>query len=174
MVGSHANAVGAVLRAMPIPNAHRILNAKGQRSAGFAFPVGQTDDPVELLKKVSDFRTAVSIPSSDGTQPTSNGSRRQSKGLTSTFSVELPGIEPVALPGLLLPELPVRSDSAQFSTTRYLRFRSRALTASRASAALVAAGVFVSATVYASSDRLICDERSKRSHPDPSHATVPR
>jgi O-methyltransferase involved in polyketide biosynthesis len=38
----------------------------------------------------------------------------------------------------------------------------------------IAAAVFVSATVYAQSRRLICDERSKRSHPDPSRATVPR
>jgi hypothetical protein len=50
-------------------------------------------------------------------------------GSDSIFSVELPGIEPVALPELLLAELPVRPDSVQFSTTRYLRFRSRALTA---------------------------------------------
>jgi len=51
--------------------------------------------------------------------------------LTSIFSVELPGIEPDALPGPLPSELPVRSDSVQFSTTRYLRFRPHVLTASR-------------------------------------------
>ena len=50
--------------------------------------------------------------------------------LTSIFSVELPGIEPDALPGLLPSELPVRSVSVRFSTARYLRFRSRVLTAS--------------------------------------------
>ncbi len=49
-------------------------------------------------------------------------------------SVELPGIEPDALPGLLPPELGFGCVSFQFSSTRYLRFRSRVLTASRASA----------------------------------------
>ena len=52
--------------------------------------------------------------------------------LTSTFSVELPGIEPAALPGLLLPELPVRSVSFRFSASRYLQIPVRVLTASRA------------------------------------------
>lgn len=52
------------------------------------------------------------------------------KALTSSFSVELPGIEPDALPGNLGSELPVRSISAQFSTAHYLRFRFRVLTAS--------------------------------------------
>jgi hypothetical protein len=48
------------------------------------------------------------------------------------FSVELPGIEPDALPGNLPAELSVRSVSFRFSTSRYLRFRFRVLTASRA------------------------------------------
>jgi hypothetical protein len=52
--------------------------------------------------------------------------------LTSTFSVELPGIEPAALPGLLPSELPVRYVSFPFSPARSLRFRSQVLTASRA------------------------------------------
>jgi hypothetical protein len=46
--------------------------------------------------------------------------------------VELPGIEPAALPGLLPSELPVRAVSFRFAPVRYLRFRSRVLTASRA------------------------------------------
>src|ERR1700758_550937 len=46
-------------------------------------------------------------------------------------------------------ELPVRSVSVRFVPVRYLRFRFRALTASRAGAALVAAAVFVSANVCA-------------------------
>jgi hypothetical protein len=46
--------------------------------------------------------------------------------------VELPGIEPASLPGNMPSELPVRSVSVQFSTARYLRFRFRVLTASRA------------------------------------------
>ena len=45
--------------------------------------------------------------------------------------VELPGIEPAALPGLLPSELPVRDVSFRFNTARYLRFLSRVLTASR-------------------------------------------
>lgn len=44
--------------------------------------------------------------------------------------VELPGIEPDALPGVLGFELPVRSISVQLSTARYLRFRFQVLTAS--------------------------------------------
>ena len=42
--------------------------------------------------------------------------------LASLFSVELPGIEPVALPGLLPSDLPVRDVSFRFSQARYLRF----------------------------------------------------
>jgi hypothetical protein len=52
--------------------------------------------------------------------------------LTSTFSVELPGIEPELLPGKMPSDLPVRSVSFRFSPARYLWFRSRVLTASRA------------------------------------------
>jgi hypothetical protein len=51
--------------------------------------------------------------------------------LTSTLSVELPGIEPDSLPGILAAELPVRSVSVQFSTSRYLWLCLRVLTASR-------------------------------------------
>src|SRR5271169_6860216 len=52
--------------------------------------------------------------------------------MTCCFSVELPGIEPDDLPGLLPSELPVRSVSFRFGPLRYLRFRFRALTPSRA------------------------------------------
>jgi len=52
--------------------------------------------------------------------------------LTSVLFVELPGIEPDALPGLLPYELRFRSVSVPFSPVRYLRFRSRVLTASSA------------------------------------------
>jgi hypothetical protein len=38
------------------------------------------------------------------------------------FFVELPGIEPDALPGLLLSDLLVRYVSFRFSPVRYLRF----------------------------------------------------
>jgi hypothetical protein len=51
--------------------------------------------------------------------------------LTSTFSVELPGIEPEALPGLLRSELLFRYITFPFSPVRYLRIHSRVLTASR-------------------------------------------
>ena len=51
--------------------------------------------------------------------------------LTWAFSVELPGIEPVSLPGNMPSELQIRSVSVRFSPTRYLRFRSRVLTPSR-------------------------------------------
>jgi len=46
--------------------------------------------------------------------------------------VELPGIEPDALPGNMLSELQFRYVSVQFGTARYLRFRFQVLTASRA------------------------------------------
>jgi hypothetical protein len=44
--------------------------------------------------------------------------------------VELPGIEPVSLPGNMRSELSVRSRSFHFSPVDYLPFRSRVLTAS--------------------------------------------
>jgi hypothetical protein len=50
--------------------------------------------------------------------------------LTSIFCVELPGIEPDALPRNMPSELPVRSVSFQFSTARYQQIRFRVLTAS--------------------------------------------
>jgi len=53
-------------------------------------------------------------------------------GVTCTSSVELPGIEPDGLPGLLPSELPAHSDSFRFVPVGYLRFSSQALTASRA------------------------------------------
>jgi hypothetical protein len=43
--------------------------------------------------------------------------------LTSIFSVELPGIEPVVLPGLMPSELEFHYVSFRFSPVRYLRFR---------------------------------------------------
>ena len=46
-------------------------------------------------------------------------------------SVELPGIEPAALPGNMPFELRFRYVAFRFSPARYLRFRSRVLTASR-------------------------------------------
>jgi hypothetical protein len=52
--------------------------------------------------------------------------------LASQFLVEPPGIETDSLPGILASERPVRSISVPFSPTRYLRIRSRVLTASRA------------------------------------------
>jgi hypothetical protein len=48
------------------------------------------------------------------------------------LNVELPGIEPASLRGNMPSELPVRSISVRFNPSRYLRFRSRVLTASRA------------------------------------------
>jgi alkylated DNA nucleotide flippase Atl1 len=50
MIASAALPVGTCLATWPIPNAHRVLNAKGQLAAGFAWRDGRTDDPVELLK----------------------------------------------------------------------------------------------------------------------------
>ena len=46
--------------------------------------------------------------------------------------VELPGIEPASLPGQMPSELLFRYVSFRFSPARYLWFRSRVLTASRA------------------------------------------
>ena len=48
------------------------------------------------------------------------------------FLVELPGIEPELLPGLLPSHLQFRHVSVRFSPAHYLPFRSRVLTASRA------------------------------------------
>jgi hypothetical protein len=64
--------------------------------------------------------------------------------LTSRSPVELPGIEPDALPGKMHPDLPGRYVSFQFSPVRYLRFRSRVLTASRRITQVRAAGVSLS------------------------------
>ena len=47
--------------------------------------------------------------------------------LTSIFSVELPGIEPDALPGRMPSKLRFRSVSVRFVPVRYLRFRFRVL-----------------------------------------------
>jgi hypothetical protein len=52
--------------------------------------------------------------------------------LTFTFLVELPGIEPGALPRLLASKQTFRSVSFRFVPVKDLRFRSGVLTASRA------------------------------------------
>jgi hypothetical protein len=52
--------------------------------------------------------------------------------LTRPFSVELPGIETAALPGLLASEQAIRSVWFRFLPVNYLRFRSGVLPASRA------------------------------------------
>ncbi len=52
--------------------------------------------------------------------------------LTRSFVVELPGIETEHLPGIMHSELVFRYVSFPFSPARYLRFRFRVLTASRA------------------------------------------
>jgi hypothetical protein len=66
------------------------------------------------------------------TQQSTRSSRPTKKGrISAALLVELPGIEPDALPRLLAVALPVCSRSVRFSTARYLRFRFRVLTASR-------------------------------------------
>jgi alkylated DNA nucleotide flippase Atl1 len=49
-IGSGARAVATCMRTVPIPTAHRVLNAKGEVAQGFRWPNGRTDDPVELLE----------------------------------------------------------------------------------------------------------------------------
>lgn len=49
-LGSGAMAVARCLATLPMPNAHRILNAKGKVAAGFAFPDSRTDNPRTLLE----------------------------------------------------------------------------------------------------------------------------
>jgi hypothetical protein len=51
--------------------------------------------------------------------------------VSAALSVELPGIEPACLPGNLPSERLFSSVSFRFSPSRYLRFLSRVLTASR-------------------------------------------
>ena len=51
--------------------------------------------------------------------------------MTSEYSVELPGIEPLPDQAIGSSELQVHSISFRFSPARYLRVRSRVLTASR-------------------------------------------
>jgi hypothetical protein len=61
--------------------------------------------------------------------------RKQARTLQSwpaVFLVELPGIEPASLPGDIHAELQLRYISIQLSPARYLWFRFRVLTASRA------------------------------------------
>jgi alkylated DNA nucleotide flippase Atl1 len=48
---SGAMAVATCLATLPMPNAHRVLNAKGKIAAGFAYPDGRTDDPRTLLEQ---------------------------------------------------------------------------------------------------------------------------
>src|SRR6516162_7810148 len=101
--------------------------------------------PAERLVK----RSSVSTGSKFATHPSSHGSITDTglsdsaarfewkkslattHGPASSFSVELPGIEPAALPGHMPSELRFRYVSVRFGPARYLRFRSRALTASR-------------------------------------------
>lgn len=49
LIGTAPQPVGNRLRARPVPNAHRVLQAEGTVSGGFRWPDGRTDDPVEVL-----------------------------------------------------------------------------------------------------------------------------
>ncbi|MFI7547977.1 DUF262 domain-containing protein [Actinoplanes sp. NPDC049599] len=49
LIGTAPQPVGNRLRAVPLPNAHRVLQAEGTVSPGFRWPDGRTDDPVTVL-----------------------------------------------------------------------------------------------------------------------------
>ncbi|MDL4775226.1 MULTISPECIES: GmrSD restriction endonuclease domain-containing protein [Thermomonosporaceae] len=52
LVGAHARVIGRRLASTPLPNAHRVLQADGRITDGFAWvEEGRTDDPRETLKK---------------------------------------------------------------------------------------------------------------------------
>ncbi|GAB4106576.1 DUF262 domain-containing protein [Micromonospora taraxaci] len=50
LIGTAPQPVGNRLRAVPVPNAHRVLQAEGTKAGGFRWPDGRTDDPVAVLK----------------------------------------------------------------------------------------------------------------------------
>ncbi|AVT33171.1 hypothetical protein C6361_31200 [Plantactinospora sp. BC1] len=49
LIGTAPQPVGNRLRAVPLPNAHRVLQAEGTVSEGFQWPDGRTDDPIAVL-----------------------------------------------------------------------------------------------------------------------------
>lgn len=49
LIGTAPQPVGNRLRAVPLPNAHRVLQAEGTVSEGFQWPDGRDDDPVAVL-----------------------------------------------------------------------------------------------------------------------------
>ncbi|WP_028564013.1 DUF262 domain-containing protein [Salinispora tropica] len=49
LIGTAPQPVGNRLRAVPIPNAHRVLQAEGTISLGFRWPDGRTDNPLSVL-----------------------------------------------------------------------------------------------------------------------------
>ncbi|QGN48618.1 DUF262 domain-containing protein [Micromonospora sp. WMMC415] len=50
LIGNAPQPVGNRLRTVPVPNAHRVLQAEGTIAAGFRWPDGRTDDPVAVLR----------------------------------------------------------------------------------------------------------------------------
>ncbi|WP_341715805.1 DUF262 domain-containing protein [Micromonospora sp. FIMYZ51] len=50
LIGTAPQPVGNRLRSVPVPNAHRVLQAEGTMAAGFRWPDGRTDDPIEALR----------------------------------------------------------------------------------------------------------------------------
>jgi hypothetical protein len=86
--------------------------------------------------------------------------------LAGRYSVELPGIEPAALPGNMPSELPVRSVSVRFSPAHYLRFRSRFLTASRAESSFIRVRSYRSTAVRRHLMAVVSDAIRERIEPN--------
>jgi hypothetical protein len=93
--------------------------------------------------------------------------------ISAVQTVELPGIEPDALPGILGSEQRFRSVSFQFSTARYLRVCFRVLTASRRSSRFLLrkSSTSSASTIRAAADLnerqfALLDQRVKRAGAD--------
>ncbi|MEV0216459.1 DUF262 domain-containing protein [Micromonospora sp. NPDC050695] len=50
LIGTAPQPVGNRLRAVPVTNAHRVLQAEGTKAGGFRWPDGRTDDPIAALQ----------------------------------------------------------------------------------------------------------------------------
>lgn len=129
LIGTAPQPVGNRLRAVPLPNAHRVLQAEGTISPGFQWPDGRDDDPIAVLTA-----EGVKFDEHQKADPTQRIDLEELAQLTGVAPDELPRRIPRPRPGekqtraqLFAEQLNVLQDSRTAGATLELLNRWTAL-----------------------------------------------